>query len=44
MSGYERDNRNVLRRCLKTASDGAANEGTVSRVVKGRCWVDHRRR
>jgi len=24
MSGYERENRNVLRRCLKTASDGAA--------------------
>jgi len=23
MSGYERENRNVLRRCLKTASDGA---------------------
>jgi len=24
MSGYERENRNVLRRCLKTTSDGAA--------------------
>jgi len=24
MSGYERENRNVLRRCLKTVSDGAA--------------------
>ena len=24
MSGYERENRNVLKRCLKTASDGAA--------------------
>jgi len=24
MSGYERENKNVLRRCLKTASDGAA--------------------
>jgi len=24
MSGYERENRNVLRRCLKTAIDGAA--------------------
>ena len=24
MSGYERENRKVLRRCLKTASDGAA--------------------
>jgi len=24
MSGYARENRNVLRRCLKTASDGAA--------------------
>ena len=24
MSGYERKNRNVLRRCLKTASDDAA--------------------
>jgi len=24
MSVYERENRNVLRRCLKTASDGAA--------------------
>jgi len=24
MSGYERENRNVLRRCLKTASNGAA--------------------
>jgi len=24
MSGYDRENRNVLRRCLKTASDGVA--------------------
>jgi len=24
MLGYERENRDVLRRCLKTASDGAA--------------------
>ena len=24
MSGYDRENRNVLRRCLKTVSDGAA--------------------
>jgi len=30
MSGYERENRNVLRRCLKTASDGSCD---VSRQV-----------
>ena len=33
MSGYERENRNVLRRCLKTASDGAAVTWVVVVVV-----------
>jgi len=40
MSGYERENRNVLRRCLKTASERAA----CLRLAAWRCLPARKKR